>query len=352
MKKIIFLMLAIAYSISSIGINNSGDQRIIAEAKRSYKISSDYVYDTDSMLKSVSYIFYGHTDCVEYPSGNDYALSLEHIEDWPKNGIYSNYTIREIFYPLHLYMKYDISMPNKDSMEYIVMPQVTATYSDEELYVMKVCKKIAEYISSEYAGWSNEDLMNAVSEYLREISVYNIKKYDAYSLLKNGEGNCTAYSDCMDIIAKYLYIPCAQVNSIEYNHMWNIFIGSDGNVYQIDATNSYYAEKMGYRWTKFPSYEYPDTEEKLLMYEQRIIELYKGLNNKPTTYIFDDVKDGFTIGKSISKDNSRNNNSDKPDTSKESDVLTLCKGFISNPKDKDLLWELIVALIRIYSEME
>ena len=346
-KRTIVILMCLMLSLT--GCHAYPETKVFEGKKATDIVYDKWVYGTASLLESVSYLFYGHTSCVEYMPDNQYIYQLEYLEDWPLDGVYTNYTTHEMFYPFHLFMTQELRQDKE--LKVIYVPKATVTYDNTELYVMKYCKKIADAIQKKYPDATNQEKMSVAAAYLRSISKYSHSKYKAYNLLKNGEGNCTAYSDCIDCIAKFLYIPSVQVDSDKENHMWNIFIGSDGDIYQIDATNGYEPEKGTLISTAhFAQFEYRDTELKLLAYEDTLIALYLALENKPSSYIFDNASVPSTITLPSVKKDVIDNTSDNV-SHLDPKVLTLCQSYLSDPDNKDKLWALIVALMGEYSKM-
>lgn len=288
MKKCIAFIMAcivVIWSTSYMPVN--------AEYKNVIDIGY-YVDDVDTLFRSVSYLYYGHADKIIYLDDNTYPLSFNRLEEWPLDNVYSNYSIYEMFYPCYLHAMQTYDTVN-NSMETRVIPMMMLYYTTEELKVYKRCKRIADKIKSVKPSATNETYMEMISEYLLNNTEYNVRKYNAYQLLFEGDGNCTAYSDVTDCIAKFLGIPCVQVDSDLRNHMWNMFRGSDGNLYFIDVTNGYKAESIYSYGKHYVEPEYLEAEIKLLEYEEGIMAQYNDIENKPTSYIFDNIKDTAEI---------------------------------------------------------
>lgn len=194
--------------------------------------------------------------------------------DWPYKGEYLNYKIQELFFPGILIMTEhsEYEMIDNQYTEF-VSTQIGFETSNIETNkaVMQRCKELAASVT----GNTNQEKMANIGAILRNIANYETNIYQSEYLLFNGKGNCNAFMEVTDIIARYLGIPCGMVGNDEMNHGWNIFIGSDGQIYEIDNTPT---------WNNDPAllgslinhkqFDEQETELLLLSLDRKMIELH------------------------------------------------------------------------------
>lgn len=197
--------------------------------------------------------------------------NLGAIQEWPEDGDYVNYTIDELFWPGSLSLEEDYDFIGEDCIEYSNVSYGQKSL-DDDLKVMQRCRELA----SQVKGSTNQEKMASIIGILRNIGTYEKHKSEPYDLLLNGSGNCMAFSGAVDCIARYLGIPCGEVSSDAMCHEWNIFIGSDGQIYEMDATNQINPGLLGTTKVSehYGSMDYQETEIQLLNYDRRILELH------------------------------------------------------------------------------
>ena len=217
-------------------------------------------------------------DMSQYPGR---ILSVSDIQDnWPMDGSISNFTIDELFWPCDINMRSTYDFIGEDCVDYSILFFSSSQY-DNGAKVMQRCRELAANVT----GSTNQEKMASIVDLLNSIGTYQEKTYDSYDLLFNGKGNCMAFSNSVDCIARWLGIPCGEV--CKGNHGWNIFIGSDGQVYEVDATNKIYPGLMGTTRVSevYGEIEYKDTELQLLEYDRKLLEYHGASELPPPTEI-------------------------------------------------------------------
>jgi hypothetical protein len=266
-------------TIKSKKTDTQGD-RLVMNGSQLASSGEGFYYDCalsnptlDDILPYLTYLFYTEDECLIFPSETNPVDIINAAYEWPSK--YGNYRITEMFYPgMSIFQMGVFTFTNSagDHLGSTKYHEILIEYTDEETKAIKECKRIADMLKEKYPNAKNEDYMQYAADYLISISTYKTKTYDMYQLLFENVGNCQAYTDCMDWIAKWLYIPDTQVNNQSINHTWNMFRGSDGQLWVIDATNEYKAvHKSSADPEKFRSIDYEAAELYLMSLEEKII---------------------------------------------------------------------------------
>lgn len=225
----------------------------------------------DDFLACLAPLMLYETTSINLDMSNYPLENLDAIQEWPEDGDYVNYTISELFWPGSLFLEQEYDFIGEECIEYSRVSYGESGL-DDELKVMQRCKELASQVS----GSTNQEKMASIIGILHNIGTYEKHKSEPYDLLFNGSGNCMAFSGAVDCIARYLGIPCGEVSNDAMCHEWNIFIGSDDQIYEMDATNQINPGLLG--TTKVSEYygsmDYQETEIQLLNYDRRILELH------------------------------------------------------------------------------
>lgn len=265
------------------------NDRLVMNGSQMEGIGVGFYYDCDlanpsldDLLPYLTYLFYKEDECLVFPKETNPINIINAAYEWPSK--YGNYRVTEMFYPgMTSFQSRTFSFVDEATGDHVgstSFHEIFVDYTDEETKAINECKRIAETLKEKYPNAKNEEYMQYAADYLISISTYKTKTYDMHQLLFENIGNCQAYTDCMDWIAKWLGIPDTQVNNQSINHTWNMFRGSDGQLWFIDATNEYKAvHKSSADPSKFRSVDYEQAELFLMSLEEKIIS-YK--NNRPT----------------------------------------------------------------------
>ena len=234
---------------------------------------------------------YYNEDCFLIIGGDEFK-KFEYPDEWGYDGQFVNWQPLEVFMPGISIISYEIfKMLNVDNIQVGEVPFTVfmMEYDEDDIAVIQRCKEIATAIKNQYGIYGDLECAKQLKDYLLSISKYNKRNYEMYQLLFEGQGNCQAYTDAFDTIMKFMDIPCTTVESMDYNHAWDIFY-ADGKVYKVDVTNNWGPDLLEDTSSKIYEMDYPEVESKILDIERNII-LADRIDLKKVEFEVNDISD-------------------------------------------------------------
>lgn len=194
-----------------------------------------------------------------------------------------DYQVDELFIPGDLSEYSDITKDTSNGETVLIEYHVTK-YSSKSTDTAKQTVEKCKGLVIGVTGNSNQEKMSCIVDILR--NDVGIRKEDVYfagqtEYYWKDDNDVPSY--VVDIMARYLGIPCGVVTDINYDtgtgHDWNIFVGSDGQVYEMCATCKAYPALMG-SLANHGKFNEKERELALLEFDRKLLEYY-GFTNLP-----------------------------------------------------------------------